>query len=134
MSQLGYGGVFCKYLENKALRQGTTRMAEIVSRQLRPFLSGIPGHKCLSHANSRRFLGRCLTVPLSHRKGGRGARNAGVVLTIRGRPNPGMAAARAANTTLMNQLRRSGCGPGFWSRCGKSGSPWRNATRIVMSL
>ena len=67
VSQLGYGDLIRKYLENKVLRQGTSQMAEKVGRKLRPFLPSIPGHNCLSHANSSRFLGRCLAVPVSQR-------------------------------------------------------------------
>ena len=32
VSQLGYGDLICKYLQNKALRQGTSRMAENCDR------------------------------------------------------------------------------------------------------
>ena len=37
LSQLGYGDLICKYLQNKALRQGKSRLAEKVGRKLRPF-------------------------------------------------------------------------------------------------
>ena len=46
--QLGYGDAICKYLQHKALRQGTSRMAEKVGRKRRPFRSSLPAARAYS--------------------------------------------------------------------------------------